>query len=64
MTTSPRRAEILSTSLEAFKKIQQERASKQTTEDPRGSRPASILSKCGCLGLFINHVMEYWYDLI
>lgn len=35
MTTSPHKAEILSSSLEAFKKIQQERASMRTTNDAR-----------------------------
>ncbi|CAI9111967.1 OLC1v1012323C1 [Oldenlandia corymbosa var. corymbosa] len=36
MTTSPRRAEILSSSLEAFRKIQQERASTRATSGPGG----------------------------
>ncbi|CAL9770218.1 unnamed protein product [Musa acuminata subsp. burmannicoides] len=35
MTTSPHRAEILSSSLEAFKKIQLERAAKDTTKDAK-----------------------------
>lgn len=35
MTTSPHRAEILSSSLEAFKKIQQERASKHVRDDAK-----------------------------
>lgn len=35
MTTAPQRAEILSSSLEAFKKIQQERASMRQFNDPK-----------------------------
>ena len=40
MTTSPHKAEILSSSLEAFKKIQQERASMCTANDVKILGPA------------------------
>ncbi|XP_077211453.1 uncharacterized protein LOC143846778 isoform X2 [Tasmannia lanceolata] len=40
MTTSPHRAEILSSSLEAFKKIQQERASRHLAQGSKGPVPA------------------------
>ncbi|KAG9439325.1 hypothetical protein H6P81_019490 [Aristolochia fimbriata] len=41
MTTSPHRAEILSSSLEAFKKIQQERASKHSAQNDGSLRSVS-----------------------
>ena len=40
MTTSPHKADILSSSLEAFKKIQQERASMFTANDVKILGPA------------------------
>ncbi|KAF8399559.1 hypothetical protein HHK36_015426 [Tetracentron sinense] len=41
MTTSPHRAEILSSSLEAFKKIQEERATRRPAHDAKTSRPSA-----------------------
>ncbi|RVW31731.1 S phase cyclin A-associated protein in the endoplasmic reticulum [Vitis vinifera] len=46
MTTSPHRAEILSSSLEAFKKIQQERASMRQVNDPKIPGPEFPIQYC------------------
>ncbi|KAK1317081.1 hypothetical protein QJS10_CPA05g01789 [Acorus calamus] len=45
MTTSPHRAEILSSSLEAFRKIQQERASRNVNHDAKDINSASPSQK-------------------